>query len=56
MTVTLEEFTTDLTPEGCSKVSARTAELVEEELTLRGLTQAQHLTQQQVAEAVGTTL
>jgi hypothetical protein len=46
MTVTLEEFSKDFTPEEKAQVAARTAKLVEEELTLRGLRQARHLTQE----------
>jgi DNA-binding XRE family transcriptional regulator len=53
MTVTLEEFTKNLTPEERAKVAARTAELIEEELTLRDLRQAQHLTQERMAELMG---
>ncbi len=37
MTVTLEEFSKDFTPEERAHVAARKAELVEEELTLRDL-------------------
>jgi hypothetical protein len=53
MTVTLEEFMKDFTPEQRAQVAARTAELVEEELTLRDLRQAQHLTQERMAELMG---
>jgi hypothetical protein len=53
MTVTLEEFTKDFTPEERAKVAARMAELIEEELTLRDLRQAQHLTQERMAELMG---
>jgi len=53
MTVTLEEFIKDFTPEERAKVAARTAELIEEELTLRDLRQAQHLTQERMAELMG---
>jgi hypothetical protein len=53
MTVTLEEFTKDFTPEERARVKARTAELVEEELTLRDLRHAQHLTQERMAELMG---
>jgi hypothetical protein len=53
MTVTLEEFTKDFTPEERAKVAARTAELIAEELTLRDLRQAQHLTQERIAELMG---
>jgi len=53
MTVTLEEFTKDFTPEERAKVAARMAELISEELTLRDLRQAQHLTQERMAELMG---
>lgn len=53
MTVTLEEFMKDFTPEERARVEARTVELVEQELTLRDLRQAQHLTQEQMAELMG---
>ena len=35
MTIGMDEFMKDFTPEERAKVAARTAELVEEELTLR---------------------
>ncbi len=44
MNVPLEEFTNDFTPEQRARVAARTAVLVEEQLTLRDLRHAQHLT------------
>lgn len=53
MTVTLEEFMKDFTPEERALVATRTAELIEEELTLRDLRQAQHLTQERMAELMG---
>ena len=53
MTVTLEEFTKDFTPEERAQIAARTAALIEEELTLRDLRQAQHLTQERMAELMG---
>jgi DNA-binding XRE family transcriptional regulator len=53
MTVTLEEFSKDFTPEERAKVAARTTELIEEELTLRDLRRAQHLTQERLAELMG---
>lgn len=43
----------DFTPGERAKVAARTAELVEEELTLRDLRQARRLTQQRMAELMG---
>src|SRR6266568_6280124 len=53
MAVTLEEFTKDFTPEERARVAARTVELVEEELTLRDLRQARHLTQERMAALLG---
>ena len=53
MTETLEDFMKDFTPEERAKVEARTAMLIEEELTLRDLRQAQHLTQERMAELMG---
>ena len=53
MTVTLDEFMSDFTPEECAVVAARTAELVQQELTLRDLRQARHLTQERMAELMG---
>jgi DNA-binding XRE family transcriptional regulator len=51
--ITLEEFTKDFTPEERAQVAARTAELIEEELTLRDLRQAQQLTQERMAVLMG---
>src|ERR1700735_3879683 len=53
MKVTLSDFTKDFSPEERARVAARTAELVEEELTLRDLRQARHLTQERMAELMG---
>lgn len=53
MTVTLEEFTKDFTPEERAKLAARTAELIEQELTLRDLRRARQLTQERMAELMG---
>jgi hypothetical protein len=53
MTVTIKEFTKDFTPEERAKVVARTAELIEEESTLRDLRQAEQLTQERMAELMG---
>jgi hypothetical protein len=53
MTVTVDDFTKDFTLEERARVAARTAELVEEELTLRDLRQAQHLTQERMAVLMG---
>lgn len=54
MTQTLDEFMEDFTPEERAQVAARTTALIEEEeLTLRDLRQAQHLTQERMAELMG---
>jgi predicted N-acyltransferase len=53
MTKTLDDFMQDFTPQERANVEARTAELVEEELTLRALRQAQHLTQERMAALMG---
>lgn len=53
MTVTLDEFTKDFTPAERAKVAARTAELIEDELTLRDLRRAEHMTQERLAELMG---
>ncbi len=53
MTVTLDEFMKDFTPEERARVTARTAELVEKEPTLRDRRQARHLTQERMAELMG---
>ena len=53
MTISITEFTKDFTAAERAQVAARTAELVEEELTLRDLRQAQHLTQERMAELMG---
>ncbi len=53
MTKTLDDFMQDFTPQERAKVAARTAELIEEELTLRDLRQARHLTQERMAELMG---
>jgi len=53
MTVLLDDFTKDFTPEERARVAARTMELVEEELTLRDLRQARHLTQERMAVLMG---
>ena len=53
MTITLDEFMRDFSPQERAKVAARTAELVDEELTLRDLRQAGHLTQERLAELMG---
>jgi hypothetical protein len=53
MTVTLDEFMKDFTPKERAKVKARTAALIEKELTLRDLRQAEQLTQERMAELMG---
>jgi hypothetical protein len=53
MTETVDDFMRDFTPRERAKVAARTAELIEEELTLRDLRQARHLTQEWMAAVVG---
>ena len=42
-----------LTPERIAQIESRAKELIQEELTLRDLRRAQHLTQQRVAELLG---
>ena len=46
MTVSLEDVMKKFTPEQRAQVEARTAQLIDEELTLRDLRRAQHLTQE----------
>jgi hypothetical protein len=53
MAVTLKEFMKDFTPDERTKVAARTAALIDEELTLRDLRRAQRLTQERIAELMG---
>ena len=53
MTIGIDDFMQDFTPEERAKVAARTAELIEEELTLRDLRQARHLTQERMAALMG---
>ncbi len=53
MTIGIDDFMQDFTPEERAKVAARTAELIEEELTLRDLRQARHLTQERLAALMG---
>jgi hypothetical protein len=49
MTVSLDDHLKKLTPERRARIEARTKELIEDELTLRDLRQAQHLTQERMA-------
>src|SRR5262249_49725862 len=53
MAKSLEEVLSAFTPEQRARVEARAEELIEEELTLRDLRQAQHLTQERMAELLG---
>jgi transcriptional regulator with XRE-family HTH domain len=53
MTVSLEDVMQKLAPEQRLQVEARAAELIEEELTLGDLRQAQHLTQERMADLMG---
>ena len=53
MTKSLDDVLSAFTPEQRARVEARAQELIEEELTLRDLRQAQHLTQERMAELLG---
>ena len=53
MAVPLDEVMRKFTPEQRSRIETRAKELSEEELTLRDLRQAQHLTQERMAELLG---
>ena len=53
MAKSLEDVLSALTPEQRARVEARAQELIEEALTLRDLRQAQHLTQERLAELLG---
>ena len=53
MTVALDDFMKDFSHAERAQVAARTAVLIEEELTLRDLRHAQHLTQERMAELMG---
>ncbi len=53
MTVSLEDVMKKFTPAQRAQVEARAAELIEEELTLRDLRHARHLTQERMAELMG---
>jgi len=50
---TIEDFMSDFTPEMTAAVEARTAALIEEEMTLRDLRRAHSLTQVQMAKLLG---
>ena len=53
MAVPLDEVLKKFTPAQRARVEARAQELIEEELTLRDLRQARHLTQERMAELLG---
>ena len=53
MTLSLDDKLERLDPERKARVEARTRALIEEELTLRDLRQAEHLTQERMAELMG---
>src|SRR5262252_8577579 len=53
MTISLDEVLNTMTAAQRARVKARAQELIEEELTLRDLRQAQHLTQERMAELLG---
>ena len=53
MAVPLKAVMKKFTPAQRARVEARAQELIEEELTLRDLRQAQHLTQERMAELLG---
>lgn len=53
MPVSLDDHIQKLPPERRARIEARTRELIEEELTLRDLRQAEHLTQERMAELMG---
>jgi DNA-binding XRE family transcriptional regulator len=53
MAKSLEDVMSAFTPEQRARVEARAQELIEEELTLRDLRQAHHLTQERMAELLG---
>lgn len=53
MAVPLEKVMKTFTPAQRARVEARAKELIEEELTLRDLRQAQHLTQERMAALLG---
>jgi DNA-binding XRE family transcriptional regulator len=53
MAQSLDDVLSAFTPEQRARVEARTQKLIEEELTLRDLRQAHHLTQERLAELLG---
>jgi hypothetical protein len=52
-TVSSEEVMGTLSPERQARIKARGAELIAEEVALRDLRRAKHVTQEQVAERLG---
>jgi len=53
MAVSLDAVLKKMTPAQRARVETRAQELIEEELTLRDLRQAQHMTQERMAELLG---
>ncbi len=53
MALSHQDFLKKFTPEERAEIAARSQELIEEELTLRDLRQAQHLTQERMAALMG---
>ena len=53
MAKSLDDVLSTFTPEQRARVEARAQDLIEEELTLRALRQAHHLTQERMAELLG---
>jgi transcriptional regulator with XRE-family HTH domain len=53
MTITLNEFLKDFSPDERRQIAARTAELIAEEMTMRDLRQARHMTQERMAALMG---
>jgi transcriptional regulator with XRE-family HTH domain len=53
MAQSLDDVLNAFTPEQRTQVDARAQELIEEEMTLRDLRQAHHLTQERMAELLG---
>ncbi len=51
--VPMEDFIASLSPEMQERIKLRTAELMEEELTLRDIRQAQKFTQKKLAKVLG---
>jgi DNA-binding XRE family transcriptional regulator len=53
MTVSFDERMRRLPPTRRARIEARTTKLIEQELTLRDLRQAEHMTQEHMAEQMG---